>query len=416
MTAINFTCTQSQADFHQLDCKYPAFVGGFGSGKTEAMVQAAIMDKIMCPDGAVALYEPTYDLVRLILAPRMEERLTEAGIEYTYNKSENIIHTNGYGDFILRTLDNPSRIVGYEAFRSHVDEIDTLRKVHAEEVWQKIIARNRYSATGVQNRVAAYTTPEGFQFVYEQWEKSPADGYEYVSAPTYANPFLPGDYIEGLRASYPDQLVEAYIEGRFVNLTSGSVYSSFDRERNSTDVTYRSREPLHIGMDFNVNHMAAVVNVVRGDSAYAVEELTEIRDTPAMIKIIQEKYPSHSVVVYPDASGYSTKSVDASRSDINELKQAGFLINAPRRNGRVKDRVASFNRALLDSQGSIRYWVNVEKCPTLALSLEQQAYDKNGEPDKSGGLDHILDAAGYFVVRQFPIKTKPATNQPIRWS
>jgi hypothetical protein len=47
--------------------------------------------------------------------------------------------------------------------------------------------------------------------------------------------------------------------------------------------------------------------------------------------------------------------------------------------------------------------VNPETCPHLVEALEKQAYDKHGEPDKTGGLDHVIDAAGYFVVYRYPI-------------
>jgi hypothetical protein len=56
-----------------------------------------------------------------------------------------------------------------------------------------------------------------------------------------------------------------------------------------------------------------------------------------------------------------------------------------------------------------RYRVNPEKCPNLVESLEKQAYNKNGEPDKSTGLDHILDAAGYMVVYRYPLVQRIAT-------
>ena len=62
------------------------------------------------------------------------------------------------------------------------------------------------------------------------------------------------------------------------------------------------------------------------------------------------------------------------------------------------------------------YLVNVEKCPTLAVSLEQQVYDKNGEPDKSAGLDHIVDATGYFIHKRFPIRMKKPDRTNQRWT
>ncbi len=233
--------TKQQAEFHALTCKHPAFVGGFGVGKSETMANQAFMDASHSSDALIGLYEPTYDLVRLIMAPRMEEKLTHHGIRYKYNKSENIIYTSSpqFGDFILRTLDNPSRIVGYETYRSHVDEIDTLKEDKALEAWIKIIARNRQSPAGISspfNRVSAYTTPEGFRFVYKYWKKDPRKGYEMVQASTLSNPFLPDDYVDTLRETYPGQLIDAYINGEFVNLTSGTVYKEFDRDLHKTDI------------------------------------------------------------------------------------------------------------------------------------------------------------------------------------
>ncbi|MFD2271396.1 terminase large subunit domain-containing protein [Undibacterium arcticum] len=165
--------TEPQASFFQLPHKFPAFVAGFGTGKTETMLNCAIRDALDSSAALIAMYEPTYDLVRLILAPRMEEKLTDLGIRYRYNKSENIIYTStgGCGDFVMRTLDNPARIVGYESYRAHVDELDTLNEKQAELAWRKIIARNRQRPKGQEkpfNRVSVYTTPEGFRFVYKK--------------------------------------------------------------------------------------------------------------------------------------------------------------------------------------------------------------------------------------------------------
>ena len=72
------------------------------------------------------------------------------------------------------------------------------------------------------------------------------------------------------------------------------------------------------------------------------------------------------------------------------------------RNPFVKDRVLSFNN-MIHNQGERRYFVNPSECPSLVESLEKQAYDKSGEPDKQGGFDHVVDAAGYFVSYRYPI-------------
>lgn len=413
---LRLQMTEPQARFFQTEDKYPAFIGGFGSGKTETLANCALRDALESSDALIALYEPTYDLVRLILAPRMEEKLSDLGIRYKYNKQENIIYTSSpnCGDFILRTLENPARIVGYESYRAHVDEIDTLKKVQAEAAWRKIIARNRQKPKGVErpfNRVSAYSTPEGFRFAYETWARKPKAGYVMVQAATSSNPFLPDDYVDSLRESYPAQLIDAYLEGRFVNLTSGSVYPSFCRTANHSSEVEHPNETLHVGMDFNVLNMTATINVIRDDLPITVAELTEVRDTPAMVKLLKDRFKDkgHAIAVYPDASGQNTSSKNASESDLSILRQAGFTVRVNSRNPAVRDRVNAVNAMVLNDIDQRRWLVNTDRCPVLTEAFEQQAYDKNGEPDKSSGHDHPCDAQGYFLVHRYPIK-KPSAG------
>jgi hypothetical protein len=47
--------------------------------------------------------------------------------------------------------------------------------------------------------------------------------------------------------------------------------------------------------------------------------------------------------------------------------------------------------------------VNNGLAPVTTACLEQQIYDKNGEPDKSDGKDHAPDALGYLVHYNWPI-------------
>lgn len=413
---IEITMTPPQYEFFALDDKYPAFVGGFGTGKTETLANCATRDALSSSNALIALYEPTFDLIRLILAPRMEEKLTDLGIRYKYNKTENIIYTsNGRcGDFVLRTLDNPARIIGYESYRAHVDELDTLKKDHAQHAWQKIIARNRQKPDGVEkpfNRVSVYTTPEGFRFVYDRWKRDPKPGYVMVQAPTSSNPFLPDDYVQTLRDSYPPQLISAYLEGEFVNLTSGAVYPEFSRKLNHTDAVMQPGEPLHVGMDFNVANMAATINVIRDNRPIAVGELTKVRDTPQMAQILRERYlmQGHSVAVYPDASGASRKSNNAAISDLIVLEQAGLKVLAKPANPPVRDRINAVNASILNGANERHMLVNTHLCPVLTESLEQQVYAQNGEPDKVSGYDHINDGHGYFIHWHWPI-TKPQSN------
>lgn len=393
----------SQRAFINSDAPFPAFVGGFGSGKTTAGMLRAIKLKVACRGQDVAYYLPTYPLIQDIAFQRFPELCERNGWAYKLNQQDAVMSFPGAGRILFRNMEQPHRIVGYEVAHSVIDEIDIMPTDKARDAWNKIIARNRQKC-GMPNSVAVATTPEGFKFVYERWKKSPAAGYVLFQAKTEENAAnLPDGYIDNLRASYPSNLLQAYLDGEFVNLTAGSVYAEFDRALNATDETIRPSEPLHVGLDFNVGKMSAVVFVLRDDCPHAVDELTGILDTPAMIAAIKSRYQGHAIYVYPDASGGSRRSNNASESDIALLRAASFTVLAHAANPPVKDRVMAVNQ-LIHSEGKRRLRVNIDNCPGFVEALEKQAYDKNGEPDKTSGLDHLNDAAGYFLFYRYPVR------------
>lgn len=404
--------SRPQLEFAGAQDQFPAFVGGFGSGKTHAGIARALARKLQYPGQNVAYYLPTYGLIKDIAFPRFAEMLTLMGIPFQINRSDKDIKVATFGKIILRTMDSPEAIIGYEVADSVVDELDTLPMEKARDVWNKIIGRNRQKKPdGSLNTVAVATTPEGVRFVHWRWVANRTTGYRVIHAATESNRHLPEGYVQSLRDSYPPQLLAAYLDGRFVNLTSGSVYSSFNRDRCDSDAEIRAGEQLYIGQDFNVGAMCSAVAVKRVTGWHIVDELTGVLDTPELIKTINSRYPGHAIAVYPDASGSSRKTVDASKSDIALLQAAGFSVRAKPANPPVKDRIMAVNGAFERAD----LWVNARKCPTVASSLEQQAYDKNGEPDKGAGFDHMNDALGYLAVYEMPIR-KPIAQMPIKFT
>lgn len=385
---------------------FPAFCGGYGSGKTAAAIARAMTLKVVCRKQDIAYYLPTFPLIEDIAFRRFPDMLERKGYAYRLNKASANIDFPGAGRILFRSMEKPERIVGYEVSHSIVDELDTLVTDKAREVWNRIISRNRQKCA-MPNTVGVATTPEGFRFVYDRWVKNPAAGYVLFKARTADNAAnLPAGYMDNLRASYSSNLLSAYLDGEFVNLTAGSVYADFDRKLNACDTAVLPNEALHVGMDFNVAKMAAVVFVMRAGKPHAVMEYTGVFDTPAMCALLKARHAGHSILVYPDASGNSRKSNNASSSDLAILRSAGFTVLVNSTNPAVKDRVLSVN-AVLRSR-DLR--VNPDTCPHLVEALEKQAYTPNGEPDKTAGLDHIMDAAGYFIAYRFPINRMTAST------
>ena len=410
--SVNVEVNRPQGAFLAMPHKYRAFVAGYGSGKTWVGSMASCIHFWQHPKINQGYFAPTYPQIRDIYFPTIDEVAFNMGLRADIkegNKEVHIYSGNTYrGTTICRSMERPQTIIGFKIGHALVDEIDAMDSRKAKEAWRNIIARLRYSDKDLRNGADITTTPEGFKETHrlfvENTNKSPnlKSSYGLIQASTYDNEInLPDDYIQSMIDTYPKELIEAYLMGKFVNLKSGAVYRAYNRVTHNSIEQIKPNDVLRIGMDFNVMHMAATIYVDRHDGWHAVDELKEIFDTPDMITAIKNRYQEHGrIIIYPDASGGSRKSVDASSSDIALLKQAGFEVKVNSTNPAVKDRVMSVNK--LFETG--RLWVNASKCPTVAKNLEQQAYDENGEPDKKSGFDHQNDATGYPIAHEFPIK------------
>lgn len=434
MSQISPTLNVPQAKFLGMSNKFKAFVAGYGSGKTWVGCCGLAKHFYEHPRVDAGYFAPTYPQIRDIFYPTVEEALHDWGLSVQIKTGDHEVHVYRgrklLGLIKCRSMDNPGTIVGFKIGKALVDEIDLLPVKKAQHVWRKIIARMRFKGEDLANGIDVTTTPEGFRFVYNQFVKQvrekPELGARYglIQASTRDNAAnLPDDYIDSLVESYQAELIAAYIDGQFTNLQTGTIYSAFSRQTNACTDTIRDDDTvLFVGMDFNVGKMAAVTHVKRGGLPRAVDEIVNAYDTPDMIKRLKERYwrwngrdyeRTRQIRVYPDSSGDSRRSVNASETDIALLRQAGFVVCAPAANPPVKDRINSMNAMFHNAAGERRYLVNLDKCPSYAEALEQQAWAENGEPDKSTGHDHVNDAAGYFVRFDYPvIKRTFVAQQP----
>ncbi|MBE8727970.1 terminase large subunit domain-containing protein [Flavobacterium hungaricum] len=388
---------EHQAEFIESNFIHTGIVGGFRSGKSQAGAIKTCLKKLAYPGIDVAYYLPTYGLIKDIAYPKFEKLLSDFGVQYVLNKTDHEFITQ-FGKIILRSMDNPDTIIGYEVGYSLIDEADILSTTHMKDVFIKVVARLSVPLPdGASNSLDFVSTPEGFKFLYDFFVKNPHENKKLIKAQTKNNPFISESYISTLMMSYTEEQLEAYLNGEFVNLTSGTVYRNFNRVANHSNRTIQSNDILHIGMDFNITKMNAVVHVIDGTKKTAVAEIVNAYDTPEMCGLIKEKFPNHSIVIYPDASGDNRKS--SGKSDIQILKDNKFVVRKLSKNPFVKDRVNAVNIGFKPAKGEPTYYVNTNTCPVYTEALEQQAY-KNGEPDKTTGFDHINEAGGYFAYYQ----------------
>ena len=446
-----FSVLPHQREFlEDADTRFLALVAGYGSGKTHAFCLKGIMMAWLNAGHKGCLMEPTNAMAADVLIPDFIDLLNEYQIPYSYRASPyptfQLMFEDGVSTVYIRSAENYKRLAGLNLAWFGVDEADTINKSVAIKMWRLLQSRLRAKDA---NHIQGFTTstPEGFNFLWQYFvqdveeagrEGKTMDDRRIIHARTADNPFLDDDFIPSLIRNYPANLITSYLDGQFTNLNTGTVYYSFDRSLNHSDLTvadcddvaHRILEPLHIGMDFNVGKCCAIVHVLREkvvdramlqtqekylnpvnestlDRIYpvAVDEITDIKNTEAMIDEIKLRYPDwakREITIYPDASSRAEKT-NASTTDLRMLKKA-FNVKALTKNPFVKDRVNSMNGMFCNGEDNRRYLVNTHKCPKYTTALETQAYTDAGIPDKEHDQDHPVDAGGYFIWKRFPLK------------
>ena len=408
-----------QMDFvMDVDTDFIALVGGFGCGKTySATVKGLYLAMLNVGENGMLL-SPTHAMAKKVLIPEFKKTLHKYGIPYTYRASPhpNFVLHFAFGDtpVLIESAENHERLVGIELAWFGVDEADTIDRMLAREMWNTLIGRMR-AETAPKVQGFATTTPEGFKFIYEFFQKEVEEDptligeRRLIRARTYDNPFLSEKYISRMMRSYPKHLQAAYLNGQFVNMSTNGVYPSFteaniiseDLDAIEYDVNGRvkPRKVLHIGVDFNVANMNAVIFIKDDTNLTAVDEIQLKNDkanTYSLVDAIKYKYPDRKIILYPDATGRnrSTNTVDIENTNHKILRDAGFnLVFGADGNPPIEDRTILINSKILSMDGVITFKVH-ESCVNLINSLRSRQY-KKGMPEKDNVTDHGCDCLDY---------------------
>jgi len=381
-------------------------VCGFGAGKTHGLVAKACMIASDNVGFVSAVFEPTAPMVRDILIRTLNDLLDQWKVPFTFRASplpEYTLHfQEGNHQILLRTILTYQRLRGQNLCAVGFDEADTIPMGEATNAMNMALARLR---SGNNQQFYASTTPEGYGWAFHTFDKEATEDTALIRARTMDNPYLPDGFIQSLEQNYSEQLIKAYLDGQFVNLTTGQVYDRFSRDIHVKDnFPNYSDSILKIGIDFNVDNTNAVVCVRDGNKLVIIDEIAKAHDTDALAQEIVRRYPDRKIQVFPDASGSQrSTNANASRTDISILQSYGFENMSPRANPAIKDRVQTLQNLLCNSKGESRLEVS-SRCGRVIECLELQSWDeKTQQPDKLNGFDHMNDALGYCVYREFSI-------------
>ena len=405
-----------------------ALIGGFRAGKTYTLCRKVLQLAIANEHPGV-LMSVTHSIVKKSIVPELQRMFAQYGIKYTYKiaDSEFRFFINGEEKiiYLLSYESGEDKLIGLTLSYMALDELDVLPLDKAEDIHCRAVSR---VTGGKQMQIVITSTPEGYRylhkfFVYNVDPNNFTDIFDrqqaidnqkdrrHIVASTLANKHVPLSYAKNILSMYPRKKAIAYLQGQFLNMTNANVYEDFDRTKNHTLKTIDDfpNHPLHVGLDFNLNKMAAVISVIDDNNVYVIDEIFPARDTSDIIRILYARYPNRHITIYPDASGKNGSTIDYGNNNHKILREAGFELRVNNSNPKIEDRILSVQTSIKNYNGDRRIFIN-PRCTQLINCLEKQPFGKDGKPDKTTGHDHMTDAFGYFIHMIYPAGVRRNNN------
>jgi hypothetical protein len=363
------------------------------------------------PGREVWYVAPTYRQAKQILWRKLKNKLTDLRWAAKVNESElSIILKNG-STISLKGADNADSLRGVGLDYLVMDEFADIDP----EAWYEVL---RPTLADKQGGALFIGTPKGLgnwaHDLYNMPSEYP-DQWASFSYTTLEGGNVLQEEIEAAKQDLDERTFRQEFMATFETY-SGRIYYSFDRKQNSVQITDPNLTMLHVGIDFNIDPMSAVIAVKAGDKLVCIDEIRMFSsNTQELADELNRRYPNSKLWVYPDPAGAARKSSAGGQTDHTILSNAGFIVKSPRAHTPVRDRINAVNARLCDSTGN-RHLLLTPNCKYTIEGLERHTYKEGTtQPDKDSGYDHQMDALGYMVDYMFPVRRDAEPYKPRRW-
>lgn len=403
--------TPPQSDIFTCPDRFRVVVAGRRFGKTFLSTAELLNKALSEPDQNVWYVAPTYKAAKEIAWDMLTSQIPIEYIDKTNETALTINFKNG-SSISLKGAEKPDNLRGRAVDFVVLDEFGDMRP----EAWYEVI-RPSLSGRHQQGSALFIGTPRGRNHFYDLYGKGVDndEGWKSYQYTTIEGGNVPPDEIESARADLDERTFQQEYEAQFVNY-SGIIYYGFKREESVRRHT-ADRHVIHVGMDFNLDPMSAVLMTRKGDTLHVFDEIVMFgSNTDEMVAELRERYGNGTIVIYPDPASRQRKTSAGGRTDLSILQNAGFEVRVRNHHAAVRDRINAVNSRLLSKDGQRRLYVD-PKCKKVIESLERHTYKEGtSQPEKDGGFDHMNDALGYAVEYLFPIRKANAPQAPQRWT
>ncbi len=351
------------------------------------------------PNSKCLYVAPTYRQAKQVIWDELKNRLYAVKWIDKVNESDLNIRLKNGSVIFIRSADNREALRGA---KYNFIVLDECADIH-EETWHQIL---RPTLSDTQGSALFIGSPKGRNWFYDLYSLSGETDWQSWQFTTLEGGNVPLAEIEAAKRDLDERTFEQEYLSQFVSYM-GVCYYSFTEDNVLPAPSHLSNvTPIHVGMDFNIDPMSAVVCVEdREGNTWCIDEITIYSsNTNEMAQEIKRRYGNRPVFVYPDATGLRRTTNSTGMSDHLILQQHGFKLVTGKSNPPVAERISSVNARLCNNLGERQLFIT-PKCKQLREGLIKMTYKEGTrQPDKNSGYDHITDALGYYIQRTYPIR------------
>lgn len=400
----------AQKEIVDSESRFKVVVAGRRFGKTHLAIRE-ICRNARFPNRDVWYVAPTYRQAKLIAWTKLKQKLLDLRWVQKVNESELTIILKNNSRIALKGADNPDSLRGVGLDYLVLDEFAEMNK----EAWFEVL---RPTLADKQGGALFIGTPKGFSnwahdmFLMEEKSKQ-WKSFQYT---TIDGGNVPDEEIQAAKQDLDERSFRQEFLATFEEY-AGRVYLSFNRKQNVKPYEGNIPHTIYVGCDFNIDPMSAVLFAREGDTLHVFDEVRIFSsNTNELVDEITNRYPRARIIAFPDPAGAQRKTSAGGITDIRILQNAGWTVKANRKHTPIRDRVNAVNARLQSASGDVFLYVD-PKCKHTIEGLEKQIFKEGtSQPDKSSGLDHMMDALGYAVDGLYPItRDYGDIEQPTRW-
>ena len=402
--------SNAQQQIVDAETRFKVIVAGRRFGKTHLAIRE-LCRNAREPNRDVWYVAPTYRQAKMIAWTKLKKKLIDLRWAKKINESELTIVLKNNSTIQLKGADNADSLRGVGLDYLVLDEFAEMDSAAWFEVLRPTLADKQGGAMFIG-------TPKGFSnWAHDMYMmESKSSQWKSFQFTTIDGGNVPLEEIEAARRDLDERSFRQEFMATFEEY-AGRVYYAFDRRLHVKPFESKTPHTIYVGCDFNIDPMSAILFHREGETLHAFDEVRIFgSNTNELVEEVHARYPSIRIIAFPDPAGAQRKTSANGQTDIRILQNAGWTVKAKSVHTAIRDRVNAVNSRFLSQSGEIKLFID-PKCKHTIEGLEKQVYKEGtSQPDKTSGLDHMMDALGYCVDGLFPInRAREQIQQPTRW-